>query len=182
VHLAVEPHVLDDVAAWYRLQRAAVVVQRHARDARDDAVRHPAHPVALDRGILPLPAPAGHHVVTFRELLEQRRDVGGVVLQVRVDGNQHLSRRVVDGRHHGGRLAVVPAKLEHLEPRVLRGEPPQHGHGAVGAAVVDGDDFVGHPEFLHHRGDLLDQQREVLLLVEDRGQDRDGEARRHGVS
>ena len=118
VHLAVELHVLDDLAA-VRLERAAEVVERDARDAGDDPVGDPrrqhAHGV-----VLPVLAPAADDVVALVELLEQARDVVRIVLQVAVHEDEDLAAAVVDPRLHRGRLPEVAAEAHHAHVRIAR--------------------------------------------------------------
>ena len=91
VHLAVEPHVLDDVAA-IGLQRAAEVAQMNARHVRDDPVRDLRRQHAGDVIAAVMPPPADH-VVALVDLFEQVRDVVRVVLHVAVEKHEPGRRR-----------------------------------------------------------------------------------------
>src|SRR6185369_11551154 len=94
-------------------------------------------PVALAAARAPRPADA----VGVLERAEQPRDVGGVVLQVRVDGEDGPPPRRLHPGPARGRLAAVGGEALHAETRVARGELLQDGPGAVAAGVVGHDDL-----------------------------------------
>src|SRR5262249_8185735 len=79
VHLAVQGHVLEDLAA-VDLQGAAVIVEPHAGDPRDQDVRKPRGESPRPEGIPPVVAPSAHDVVSLLELVDQPGDVRGMLL------------------------------------------------------------------------------------------------------
>jgi hypothetical protein len=172
VHLAVELHVLDHLAA-VGLERATVVVQGNAGHERDQAIGDAAGKVAAQRVVLPVLAPARAHVEALVQLGEQQRDVLRVVLEVGVDRDDHLARGEVDARHHRGGLPAVAAEVDHLDARLFARQGIEHGIAAVAAAVVHEDDFPGAPEALEHGGERRHQRGQALALVEHRDRDRD---------
>ena len=89
MELAVHPQVPHDVGA-VGLEAAVEIVQAEARDTADHGVEDARWDPAGDR-IAPLHLPAGHQVEAFVELRQQARDLGRIVLQVRVDGDDDVS-------------------------------------------------------------------------------------------
>ncbi len=171
VHLAVQPRLADDLRA-VRLQRAAVVVQPHARDAPDQPVRD-ARRQSPRETVLPLLAPAGDDVVALVDLLEQGGDVGRVVLQVAVHRDDDRAARVVEAGGHRGRLSVVPAELDEPEPRVVGRERAQARVGVVTASVVDDHDLPRPAERVQRLAERGVERFDVPLLVVHRDDDRD---------
>ena len=91
VHLAVEPQAARQLAA-HHLERAAVVVQRHPRRPRDQAVREERGDPLRER-VVPRPAPAADHVeVVLLEPGHEPRNVRRIVLQVAVRGHDQRRR------------------------------------------------------------------------------------------
>ena len=170
MHLAVEPDVVQHAAA-VGLQRAAVVVQVDAGHDGDQAVGDAAdqHSARLVLAVLP---PARNDVVALGDLVQQFGDVGGIVLQVGVDGDDDIAPGGIDAGHHGGRLAVVAAEVQHADPRVLTGGLVQPRGRAVQRAVVDKDDFIVPAPGLHHGNQAFDQGSDVPLFVIDGHNDR----------
>jgi hypothetical protein len=129
-------------------------------------VRHLRGQQTLDRIVVALLAPAADHVVTLVELRDERRDVRRVVLQVRVQGNDHVAPGVRETRAQGSGLPEVPSETDHADPWIRRLEALEILETAVGAAIVDEDQLVFVPA-RQRAGDLLVQSRQVLLLVQE---------------
>ena len=173
MHLAVQLHAGNHVPA-IGLQRAAVVVQMHSRNERDEAIREPAHEVPADRRVLPRAAPSRAHVETFAEPREQQRNVFRIVLQVRIHRNDDLARCEIEARLHGRGLSEVAAEVNDLEARMLRCHFVEQCGTAVGAAVVDEDDFPRLAQLLQRREESFAQRGQAFFFVEDGNRDRYG--------
>src|SRR5581483_282126 len=95
VQFSVERHLLKDVAP-VSLEGRAKVVNVDAAELRHQPVRttrrNTAHPEIVDA----LLAPSADDVVTLGNFLEEHRDVGGIVLQVAVHGDDVLAARVIE--------------------------------------------------------------------------------------
>lgn len=109
----------------------------------------------------------------FVEFGDHGRDVGGIVLEVAVEGGDELASGVMDAGVHGGALASVLGEGEDADA----GAALDALEGGVGGAVVDEDEFVvdageGLVDLLLKFGDI------VLLIVEG---DYDGEGGAGGV-
>ena len=120
---------------------------------------------ALQRGVLAVEPPAGHHVVALGEFVQQLRNVRGIVLQIAVEPDDDLTGREVDAGHHGGRLAEVAPKIDHLEARIPGGYDFEIGFGRIAAAIVDEDHFVISADILQRSAHAFVQGKDIVLLV-----------------
>jgi hypothetical protein len=93
-------------------------------------------------GILAILAPPGNNVIPFVELCQQARDVGRVVLEVAVHGDDDAARCGVESGSHGCCLAEVAAEAQELHPPVFGGNPFQELERGVARAVIHKDEFV----------------------------------------
>ena len=91
VHLTVQADALQHLAA-IGLQGAAIVVQAHAADPRDQPVGRQGGQPPRQRVVLAVLPPARDHVETLIQGLQQDGHVGGVVLQVGVQRHHDLAR------------------------------------------------------------------------------------------
>ena len=118
-------------------------------------------------GVLAVLPPAPHGIVALIQLGHQAGNLLGGVLQVRVQGDHHLSfGRLKPGKNG---LVLPEVAMELQGPDVLRILPVQVGEklpGAVGGAVVHEDDLVGAA----HGGEGADQPfaqlPEIFFFVE----------------
>src|SRR5690606_31408666 len=128
---------------------------------------------ALAQRVLPLRLVAADQVRAVVELVQQGGDLRGVVLQIGVQRHQQPPAGLLDtGRQRGG-LAEVPAQPDAPHARGPGGLLGDHLPAAVGAPVVDHQQFPGPVLAVHRRADLFDQLRQTGLLVLRRGQQRD---------
>ena len=171
VHLAVQPEVLDDLTA-VRLQRAAVVVEPNPGHFGNEPVGEHGGQAPADERVLPILPPPADDVVVLRQR-EESGDVRGVVLQIAVQGHDDLATRVIESRRQRGRLSEVPAQRHQDPARVCAADRFEPGPGRVCGPVVHRDHLVADAMRIQRLADLLGEDRNVLLLVEDR--DHDGE-------
>jgi hypothetical protein len=103
----------------------------------------------------------------------QARNVLRLELQVRgVEDENVAARRQVSGAQCVGD-AAPGAMAREAKKRILLGQLLQHAPRAIGAAVVDDDDFVPIRRGCEGRGCLLHEQRQVVGFVLGRDQDGD---------
>ena len=140
MHFSVKTHAQQRVSA-ISLQRTTVVAQRYPRDARDHPVCNTAHEIAPNRRVLPVFAPAGHHVITFIEFGEQKRNVLRIVLKVGIDRDNYIAARVINAGHDRRGLACIAAELDDFHFGAGRRDPRELCHRVVAAAIVYRDDF-----------------------------------------
>ena len=77
------------------------------------------------------------------ELVEEAGDLGGVVLEVGVEGEDDVASGGLEAGGEGGGLAEVAAEADGADAGVGGGEPADGGPGAVAAAVVDEEELEG---------------------------------------
>ncbi len=111
---------------------------------------------------------------------EQARNVGRVVLQVAVEGDDEVAAGVIEAGLQRDRLPIVADQLQRTQPGPVGGERVENAPRAVARAVVDQDQLEVSPARLHRRSDALDQLGQVRLLVVDRDDDRYPRARHGG--
>ena len=166
VHLPVEVHVLDHLAA-VGLQGAAVVVQGHPGDFADQPVGDHGGQLAVDESVFAVFAPAAHHVEALIHAGQQQRDIRRIILQVGIQGDHNVSAGRMETGAHGGRLAKVAAEPDHPQVRNTLGLGHQFRPRAIRAAVVHQHHLVRAVEGRQRGVQLLAQQVYALLLVED---------------
>ena len=115
MHLTVEPDAPRHLAR-HGLERASVVVEPHTGRPRDEPVGEEGGNAFRDRVLAPLPPAADHVEVVPLELLDEERDVGRVVLQVPVRGDDHVAARAVEARREGRGLAEVAPQDDRAQP------------------------------------------------------------------
>jgi len=118
-------------------------------------------------------APTAHQVVALLQLLQQHRDISRIVLQIAIEGHDHLAAAGIEtGRHCWG-LAVIAAQQHRHQLRRLGRQLLQHRCGAIAGAVVHQHQLKRSPQRPQGRQQPLHQQRQALLLVEQRHHDRE---------
>ena len=174
MHLAVEPDLLDDIAV-VDLERAAVVVEVDPRDVGDHLVGDHRGQAAAEELVLAVDAPAADDVVAFLGLGDKGGDVGRIVLEVGVHGDDPLASRHPKARREGRRLAEITPKANHLQPRVFLVIPLEQLEAAVAAPVVDDDHLIRPTIGFEGLGQPVVEFRDGFFLVE-QGND-DGQVR-----
>ncbi len=153
MHLAIEPHVIEHLAA-VGLERAAVVVQFNTGHKRDDAVGDLRGQPPRERAILAVLAPAADQVAALRlHLLKHERDVVRVVLQIGVHQGDDRAVGVVNAGLDSGGLPEVAAQQHGAHRLRLRfGQGDDLLAAGVAAAVVHVDDLVAQRQPVEHAG------------------------------
>ena len=172
VLLRVDRHALDQLTSE-RLQRAPGVVDPGPRHPADQPVGEDRRHAAQDQAVLAIASPAHDQVEPALQLRDQPRNVGGVVLEVRVHRDHHPAATRLEPGCHGGRLAeVAPQEHEAHVLGVLLTQPVQELPRAVGAHVVREDHLPRTPHPPHVLADLGVERLEVVALVEHGNHDR----------
>ena len=134
---------------------------------RDMTVVHQLGGEPPEDGVLAVLPPAPHGIVALIQLGHQAGNLLGGVLQVRVQGDHHLSLGRLKPGKNGLVLPEVAVELQG--PDVLRILPVQVGEklpGAVGGAVVHEDDLIGAAHGGEGADQPLPQLPEIVFLVE----------------
>ena len=119
--------------------------------------------------------------VTLTGWVDVRRDLGGVVLQVPVHGDDDFAPGVVESGLQTGRLPEVLAEFDHLDVFVLLINGPKQRIGPVAAAVVDVYDFVCLAETFEDVCKTPVHFLDVILFVIEGDDDRQVRSRRWGI-
>jgi hypothetical protein len=164
VQFAIERNLVKNVAA-VSLKRRAEVVNIHAAQLSHQPVRNlrrnAAHPEIIDANL----APAADNVVTGGNLFQKQRDVGGIVLQIAVHGDDVFAAGVVKSGGEPGSLAKVAAQLDHRNAAVDGCNLAQRGESAVARTIVHQNNFKRLAGRFHHRFQAVIEVGDVLLLV-----------------
>jgi hypothetical protein len=137
----------------------------------DQPVRDARRNLARQQLVLPVVAPADDQVEAGVDLLQQQRDIGGIVLQVAVHGDEHFAVRMFDAGGHRGRLPVVATELDDAQPRIVPCERGSDRDSIVLAPVVDEHHFVWASELIDRPHDRLIERANALRLVVQRHDD-----------
>ncbi len=137
VQLTVQAQAVHDLGA-VRLQAAVHVVEAHSREGAGDAVEDarqdpPGQPVAS------IGLPAGDQVEPLVELRQEAWDLGGVVLEVAVDGHDGLALRLVESRDQRRGLAEVATEPDDADVLLGAVEARESRERSVSRSVVDED-------------------------------------------
>lgn len=143
---------------------AAEVTERGLGDAAHDHVGDFRREHA-EWGIAAVDAVAADEVVSFVVLLDETREVFGRELEVAVDEEDRLAAGPARAGGHGGELSAVFEEVDDGGDVGVFFEEFFHDfEGAVGAAVVNHDDFVGAAEIVEGGRQLGVEFGEAFLL------------------
>jgi len=110
--------------------------------------------------------------------VQQAGNVGGVVLQVGVEGDDDVVAGGVDAGGHGGGLAEIAAEADQAEMGIGAGGLDQAVPRGVARAVVDQQNLVAAPQSGERVVEFLRQVGDVVFLVVNGNHD--GQAGRGG--
>src|SRR5437764_1884573 len=117
---------------------------------------------ALHHRVLASRAITAHQIRAARDLGEERRNIGGIILQIAVDQDSHGATGVLQTRVDGGALPGVAFESEHANPRIAR-DPLRR---PICRAVIDENYLV--IDATERRGQLALEERHIFFLVKER--------------
>jgi len=168
VHFSIEADILQDIAA-VGLQGAAIVMELNARNVGNQTIREHGREAAIDKGILPVFAPAAHDSIVVRfHFFQQAGDINRIVLEIGIQGDNDILGCSVNAGCHRGRLAEIPAETDQFKMGILFGGLTETFPGCVTRTVIDVDDFILAPDAGERVMDLLGQVGNIGFLVENR--------------
>jgi hypothetical protein len=135
-----------------------------ARDHVPKAVSDPGGD-ALHKVILALssdPADCGNPLF---QGIQERGNVGGVILTVPVERNDDIALSQPEAAHFGSalpKIQPVPYRVQ-VGPCLLKA--PEKSGSVIRAAIIHADDFIGPVESVQDLLHLLDKEFQVFLLV-----------------
>ena len=161
MHFAIQMHPLKTLFA-VDLEAAAGIVDAVLHDQPAQKIR-PARGEALEEGILAVLAPAADHIqLVLLHIFDHLGNIGGIVLQISIHGDDVVVLCRLYARVHRGCLPVVAAQLDELD----RNEDLCEFDSFVLGAVVYEDDFIRKIHLLQSRLALAVELLNVSFLVE----------------
>ena len=149
MQLSVERNLLENFAA-VGFERGAEVVNIDAAELGHqpvrDARRNAPHPEIVDADF----APAADDVIACGNLFQKDRDVGGIVLQIAIHGDDIFTARVIEASRQSCSLAEVTAQLDHGDATIDSCNFAEHRESVVTGAVVHQHNFESLAGSLHH--------------------------------
>ena len=110
VQLAVEVQITHQLPP-IGLQGTAVIVKLHAGDPANQLVGQQRGQQATHGRILTLVPPTAHQIeVALLQALQEEGNIGGIVLEIAIEGHDHRTAAGVESGRHGGGLPVVAAQ------------------------------------------------------------------------
>ena len=140
MEIAVETDALDHWSP-VRFERRPEVVKRHAGELCHQPVGHLRGQTARPEIVDPLLSPSAHDVVAIVQFREQLGNLLGRMLQVAVHRDDHVARGGVEAGGERGSLAIIPGETDDSHSQIPLGHRRQTLRRAIGAAIVDIDDF-----------------------------------------
>ncbi len=125
-------------------------------------------------GIVAHALPAADHVgaVLFQGT-QEARNLGRVILQIGIEGQDDLAARGMKASRQRRRLAEIAAETNTVDPAIFPGQLGDDLPRTIGAAVVDEDNLDGEIRLMSHRSDLLVERQKAVVFVVNGDDDRD---------
>src|ERR1051325_3159835 len=140
VQLAVEWHLFENVAA-IRLKSGAEIVNIHTAEFGH-------YPIGATRRNSPEPqivnallAPSANNVVAFRDFLQKYRNIGGVVLQIAIHGDNVLAACVIESGSKRRSLPEITPQANNSDAAVHARNLAKQVKCLVRRTVINEDDF-----------------------------------------
>ena len=165
VLVAVELDLLQH-AAVAGAGAAAEVAELEAGNGTEQAVESRA-PHPLEGAAGPRPA-TGDCEVAVGECSDQVRQLVGLDLEVRRQGDDDLPGRLLEARHERSRLAERPREADHREACALGREPLESGDEPLARTVEDEDDFIAAADRIETATVLAVQRGGIRTAAADR--------------
>jgi len=116
-------------------------------------------------------APSADDVVAFGNFLKKQWNVGGIVLQVAVHGDNVFAAGVVESGGQAGSLSEIAAQLDYGYATVDGGYLAEQPECAVDGAVIDQHHFEGLAASFHYGFEARVEVGDILLFVMERHYD-----------
>ena len=163
VQLAVEPHLAEHLGP-IALEPAIVVVEM-ARPVSQLTIQLKTRlGSTLCQGSCRAPLPAADDVDLPSSVREEPGNLGRVVLEVAVEGEDDLAAAGRETRGERRRLAEVPPEADAPDPRILGGKFADHVPRIIAAPVVDENHLDVERVLPGRLVDLAQQLREAVAL------------------
>src|SRR5262245_12398644 len=94
-------------------------MKRQSTEFSHEPVCNAAGQPAREPSILPLKTPAADNVVAFAEFCYECRNLGRIVLEVPIHGDDNLSLSEIESGLKSGRLAKIPPQPDRNDAGIL---------------------------------------------------------------
>src|SRR5262249_14580647 len=148
VQLAIQWNLLDDFAT-IRFECGTEVVDIDAAELGHQPVSAARRDTAQPEIIYAALAPPTDDVVALGNLFEENRNVGRIVLQIAIHGNNVFAASVIKPGSQRGGLPKISAQLDDGHSAVNGCDFAQHVERAIGGTVIHHHDFEALPVSLH---------------------------------
>ena len=167
MHFAIEVDTLKAFAP-IDLQTAAGVVNPVPHDQPAQKIRA-ARREPLEEAILAVLAPAADHIqIVLLKIVDHALDVGGIVLQISVHGNDIIILCRMNARIHRGGLTEITPEFDQFE----RDKQTRQLDRVVLGAVIHKDDLIRQPDLLQRKLYLAVEFLYVSFFIKQRCDDR----------
>jgi len=123
-------------------QGTAVVVQMDSTDPADQTIGQVRGEDSGKPGILAVLPPAVDHVVTLFELLHDARNILGIILEIRVQGNDDCPPGIIKSGGNGSGLPEIADKLQDTNPLIQGSQALEFLGTSIGTSIVDEENFA----------------------------------------
>src|SRR5215469_15367688 len=171
VQFSVERHLLDDFAT-ISLEGSAKVVDIHAAQFRHQPVRDARRNAPQPKVVDAVLAPAADDVVALADLLNEHRNIGRIMLEVAIHGDDVFAAGVVESSGEAGGLSKITAEFHDGHPAVDSCDLAQQLERAIGRTVVHQDDLEALAVRFHDGFKAVIEVGDILLLVMQRDHNR----------
>src|SRR5450755_2858865 len=162
MHLGIERNLFYQVGS-VGLQRAAAVSDGNSSHLPDYAVGDHRRNLSRYEFVLPAVSPTYNDVIALVDLAQELLDIGGVILQVSVHGDEYLPDCIFDSGRHSRGLAVIAPEPHHADPRVETRDSASALQCLILAAIVDEQHLKSDSERFKRGDDCCVQWGDAVL-------------------
>jgi len=122
MHLPVQTDPVDYLS-FVSFKRTAKIMESHSGHRRNQPIGENAWDIPLDDVILPIFSPAGNHVETLINEVQHSRNIGGIVLSVAIQRDNHVALSEIESGHHRSGLTGVSLEMDDANSSIRIGQP-----------------------------------------------------------
>src|SRR6266403_5480558 len=125
VHLPVQADPVDYLS-FVGFERAAKIMQAHSGHRRNQPVGENTRNVPLNDIVLPIFPPTRNHIETLINEVQHSRDIGGIVLSIAIQRDDHVALSEIEARHHRSGLTGVSLEVNDANSPIRIGQLVQN--------------------------------------------------------
>jgi len=173
MQLAIKSNVSDHLPS-IGFEGCAKIVQLHARKISHHPVGNAAGQSSSEPGIFSFHPPAADDIVAFRHFQKEMWNIFRVVLKVPIHGDDDVALGKVKSRLESCGLAEIPPQPNDAYAGVALVDLIQDRRCSIPTPVIDKDELVRLPYWIEHLDEACVKWPDILLLIVQRYDDRDG--------